>query len=504
MRKKIILILLFILPVFIFNSCSESVSKKMGTSKNPYNIIWYTIGTHQKDLQMVQAKANEYLRKKIGVELDITIIDWGVYNEKMSMISISGQEYDLCFTAAWTNNYVNQSMRGAFYPLNKLLDEYGQGIKKVLNPYFLSGPRVDGELYGIPCNKEVALQIAYRFNAKFLKELGFSLSDFKQKEGINSLRSIEPYLKVVYEKMHDHGVIPYSIWKDYSYLLPNQTYIFGNSGVPGAVVLEKDNYKIINQWETKEFMDYLKLCHEFYKKGYIAKDAALVQNSNAEVMSEKFAVDTGQYQPSADVVWSETAGYKIISFPAFKPIITNTTVSGALVAMSINARRPDLNMKFLNLLNTDVYLRNLLQYGIDGIHYEKTGPNRIKYLPAHNNYIMADFTLGNLFITYLLPGDPDDKWEQFRKFNASGKPSQILGFNPNIIPVTSAMAAVMNVKKQYCSDLFTGTVDPEVVVPQYLEALKTAGLDKVLGEMQKQLDEWVKTEKIKKAVTKNK
>ena len=476
------------------NSCSEPVTK-LGTSENPYNIIWYTIGVSQKDLPMVQAKANEYLRKKIGVELDITIIDWGNYNQKMNMISISGQEYDLCFTSSWTNNYVNQTNRGAFYPLSKLLNKYGQGIKKVLNPYFLSGPRIDGEIYGIPCNKEVAQQNVYRFNANFLKELGFSFSNFNKNEGINSLKTIEPYLKVVKEKMGGQGIIPYSVWKHYTYLLPNQAYIFGNSGLPGAVFIEKDNYKIINQWETKEFQEYLELYHEFYNKGYIAKDAAMVDDGNSTTLSEKFAVNNAQYQPFADVAWSESAGYKIISFPSFRPIITNSSVTGAMIAMSINARRPDLNMKFLNLLNTDVYLRNLLQYGIEGLHYEKTGPNRIKYLPAHNNYIMAGFTLGNLFLTYLLPGDPDNKWEQFKKWNASAIPSQVLGFHMDILPVASIMASVVNVTKQYNADLMTGTVDPKVYLPMYMKALKTAGVDQLLVEMQRQLDKWAKTKK---------
>jgi len=498
MKKKYIISLLFVLSVFILNSCGDS-AVKMGTAKNPYNIIWYTIGTSQKDLAMVQAKANEYLREKIGVELDITIIDWANYDQKMSMITMSGQNYDLAFTCSWTNNYINQANRGAFYPLNKLLDEYGQGIKKVLNPYFLSGPKVKGELYAIPCNKEVAQQQVVRITDNFMKELGFKLSDFKKYEGLNTLRSLEPYLKAVSEnkKMHNDGVIPFSIWKTIDYLLPDQTYIFGNSGLPGAVVLRKDNYKIVNQWETKEFQEYLSLYHEYYKKGYIPKNAALQDDGNSITMSEKMGCDTAQYQPFADVSWSLSAGYKIVSFPVFKPIITDSSVTGAMIGMSINARRPDLNMKFLNLLNTDVYLRNLLNYGIEGIHYEKTGPNRIKYLPAHNNYIMADFTLGNLFITYLLPGDPDDKWAKFEKWNASAIPSQILGFHMNINPIEAVLAAVVNKTQQYNADLMTGTVDPKVVLPKYMEALKVAGVDKLLAEMQRQLDVWVKKNKSK-------
>ncbi len=37
----------------------------------------------------------------------------------------------------------------------------------------------------------------------------------------------------------------------------------------------------------------------------------------------------------------------------------------------------------------------------------------------------------------------------------------------------------------------------KVYLPEYMAALKVAGVDKLLAEMQKQLDEWVKKNKLK-------
>ena len=39
-------------------------------------------------------------------------------------------------------------------------------------------------------------------------------------------------------------------------------------------------------------------------------------------------------------------------------------------AISIVSKNPERAMMFLNLLNTDEYLRNLLAFGIEGVHYD--------------------------------------------------------------------------------------------------------------------------------------
>ena len=209
-HKYFLIIFLLGFSLLSLSGCNNK-TYPVGTPQNPYKIIWYQFGTPQKDLPMVQKKANEYLRKKIGAVLDIRMINPGDYNKKLNVIEISGEKFDLCFTAAWTNSYVRNAQRGAFYPLNKLMNKYGQGIKKTVNPYFLNGAKIDGELYAVPTNKEVGLQIRYVFNKKMLDKSGFSLNDFKPLAGVNTLKSIIPYF--AYIKKHYPAIIPYGIDK---------------------------------------------------------------------------------------------------------------------------------------------------------------------------------------------------------------------------------------------------------------------------------------------------
>ena len=44
---------------------------------------------------------------------------------------------------------------------------------------------------------------------------------------------------------------------------------------------------------------------------------------------------------------------------------------------------------------------------------------------------------------------------------------------------------------QYVPALETGSVNPDVVLPEFLEALEAAGIQECIAENQKQLDQWL-------------
>ncbi len=108
-------------------------------------------------------------------------------------------------------------------------------------------------------------------------------------------------------------------------------------------------------------------------------------------------------------------------------------------------------MEFLTLLNTDPYLRNLVDKGIEGTHYKKNDDGTIEDLPARiDGYNMPSYSLGNHFILDLYKDDPKDKWDKFKEFNASAvKKSPSLGFKFNSDPVRSELAAITNISKEF-------------------------------------------------------
>ena len=53
------------------------------------------------------------------------------------------------------------------------------------------------------------------------------------------------------------------------------------------------------------------------------------------------------------------------------------------------------------------------------------------------------------------------------------------------------VAAVTNVCNEYRCALEFGVLDPEEAIPQFLEKLEAAGIQKIIDEKQKQLDEYL-------------
>jgi putative aldouronate transport system substrate-binding protein len=77
--------------------------------------------------------------------------------------------------------------------------------------------------------------------------------------------------------------------------------------------------------------------------------------------------------------------------------------------------------------------------------------------------------------------------------NNSATVSKLLGFSLNPDPIKTELAQCQSAIDEFSSGLFTGAVDPEVVLPQLNAKLKSAGLDKVLAEIQKQINTWKKS-----------
>ena len=86
-------------------------------------------------------------------------------------------------------------------------------------------------------------------------------------------------------------------------------------------------------------------------------------------------------------------------------------------------------------------------------------------------------------------GDPD-AWNQVKEQNESAVSSTCLGFALDVTNIQNEIANCNTVWDKYKNDLLTGASDPATAVPACIEELKAAGLDTVIEEAQKQVDEF--------------
>jgi putative aldouronate transport system substrate-binding protein len=100
-------------------------------------------------------------------------------------------------------------------------------------------------------------------------------------------------------------------------------------------------------------------------------------------------------------------------------------------------------------------------------------------------------TILYLFITKVLDNEPETKWDEFQEFNDAAKESAVLGFKFDTSKVTNEIAAINNVLEEFKSTIYSGSVDVDEYLDKLNKKLKDQGIDRVIEEMQTQLDAWL-------------
>ena len=87
--------------------------------------------------------------------------------------------------------------------------------------------------------------------------------------------------------------------------------------------------------------------------------------------------------------------------------------------------------------------------------------------------------------------DGPDIWSDTIQFNKDCHPSIAKGFVWDSTDVTNEVVACTTVLNKYKKGLETGDVDPDSVWDQMKAEFEEAGIEKILTEKQKQLDNWL-------------
>ncbi|MGL5646323.1 MAG: ABC transporter substrate-binding protein [Clostridium sp.] len=476
LKKIMALALSVVTAASVFAGCGGSSDGASADGK-PVTLKWYTVGRQPKDIDKVLEKANSYLEEKINVNLDMNFIDFGDYTQKMSVIINSGESYDLAFTCSWAGDYFGNAAKGAFLDVTSYLDDKGKDMKAAIDERFWNAAKVDNKIFAVPNQKEIGAAPMWAFTKEYVDKYKIPYQD------IHSLEDLEPWLEKI--KKNEPGVTPFYITKGFSWEV-----FFDPIVAPVGFALDDKDLKAVNMFEHPEMKKNLETIRRFYQKGYINADSATAQDDK----SIKRFVTKGDGQPYAEKIWSKTLGYDVVSSEITEAVATNGSATGAMTAISKNSKNPEKAIEFLNLVNTDEYLRNLLNYGIEGEHYTKVSDKTIKIDEAKKkDYDMVYYGIGNMFNTYVLEGEPETKWEEFKKFNDEAKLSPALGFRFNPENVTTEIAAINNVLEEFKATVYSGSVDPTEYLNKLNAKLKEQGIDKVVAEVQKQVDEWKAT-----------
>jgi putative aldouronate transport system substrate-binding protein len=466
----------------------EKVVEVTSTPAPPTQVM-YTFRAREipKDLNMVQNAINEILIPKINVELILDPVEAGVYNEKMQLRMAAQEQCDIVFTAPWTNNYYLNVINGSLYPLDDLLPEYAPGLWASISPSTWEAARVQGYIYAVinqqiwpkPWGVHVIKEYADKYN--------LDLNDIRRFE------DMEAFAQAVLDG-EGGKVTPYC--KRYT---PFYMQYSGFAEFGPGVSTYYDDPTVINYYESPEWQEMAKLNRKWYQAGYVFQDE--VPDLQEKIKANLCAFDSHVEKPTQAAELQARFGQEWIFKNLTDPLILDTGGATATMnAICATTTDPVASMKVLELFNTNEDVYRLMCFGIEDVHYEYLDKELdVIQLPegktdAEIGYSPnTDWMFGNQFLAPYRTVETAklDAWEQTRRLNNSAVPHITLGFTFDRKPVENEIAQVQAVTAEFCEPVYAGWVEFEGNYEICLEKVEAAGIDAIIAEGQRQVDEWL-------------
>jgi len=481
MKKKVALLLALVMVLGVFAGCTGGENGEEGD----ITLRWYARINKEPDSGEVFQKVSDMAKEKIGVAVDIIALE--DYGTKIGVINASGEDFDIVYTSSVVNNIYKNVADENLLELDALLPEYAPQLWEEVGEAVWDGIRINGKIYGIPNQQIFARSPGFMVPTQNFEVLGIDPNTKYEK-----LADYEPYLKAITEKTGSYAYLAHA-WGGDGAQREGFELILG-SGLPGAIRYKDENPVVVNQYETQEFIDYINLRRRWVKEG-LTQPMQLVETDISKYIKPEgevvpWLITMGTNMPGVEADYMNQYNLATTVTTPGEPLLTTYALVATMASVNSETRYPEKSVEFLNLMNTDPEIYNLLVYGIEGKHYTKLNDKYIEVSKEHP-YSQPAWAIANTFNGYLQEGQAEDVNEATKALNASALSSPILGFTPDQEPIKLEIANCSGVYGEYQEDLDLGIVDVEVNYPAFIEKLKAAGSEKIVEELNRQLTEWM-------------
>jgi putative aldouronate transport system substrate-binding protein len=461
---------------------------------------WIYGGQPPEDLKLVQDALNVILKEKINAEIIMESTDWGAFNDKMALINAGGEVYDIAYTASWINNYYNNVNNEYLAPLDDLLLEFAPGLWDSMPETTWNAARIRGSIYGVINQQIFPRPQGFTIRRDIIDKLDLSetidnMTSYDELTGL--LQTIKEYV--------DSGEDPNLEYAAYLSFGISSGGAWDNENLYGLAV-KGDDYEhrqAVIFSGTEAFRNRCETAYGWSQAGYLPPDRLTGDEPRANFRAGKYAMMiSGTIKPGGEIENQALLGFAVRDKILYNPILTTPAVTATLTGISSNSPNPERAMMFLELMNTNKEIYNLFCKGIEGTHWEWDDPSIELIKPAAPATTWAevkynpntDWQFGNQFNAYIIDRAQVGVWEATYKLNNETPPSPLLGFTFDAANVQTEAAALTSIGTEYGEPLANGVVnpdDPDRGIAALQQRERDAGIERVLAECQRQIDEWV-------------
>lgn len=495
-RKKLLAVIMAAVTMLsLVSGCGKkddaSETDLTQVPKDSYEIQWYICAPAQPDKKAVEKALNDYLKDKINATVKLNFMETAQYEKKLTTMISAGQYFDLCWCADYMLSFRSNAELGAFYPLDEFLETSLKDIADQTPEIMIDTMRSkDGHIYGLPVLKEYSQTEGWVYRKDIAEKYNIDMSKYKNYE------ELEPVLEMI-KKNEPEMTYPTDWAADTSPVSVGRNTI-SRTPASGITIVPDDNgeYKIDYQPNTQMWLDGCETARRYYQKGLVKKDIMTATDRYARASEGKTFVLWEFLKPGKAEELFGNSKYEWEQVEITPNYIDYIPGSGSLQAISATSKNPARVSRFLNLLNTDPYVKNLVLYGIEGKHYKKISDKVVEPI-KDSGYNISDnsWKLGNVYLDYVTTEENPNKIEELKAFSDSAvlrpKYQRFIFDEEGQEQYTSAVGAV---RTEFNNQCVMGAMDYKEPAKKYAEKLDAVGGDKLLAEVKKQFEEYMKTE----------
>ena len=496
MKKRILAAMLTLSMVVSMTACgnseaggSKDSAKNSGNGDEPYTVTMVLNGSTQPEEERIEQKINEILEPELNANLDIVVLPWASASQQLQLMLSGDEKIDVFYTQA--TNAVQYMNAGQIIDMSELIDKYGTNIKQIYGEDIAKINQIEGFVYGVPNQIERGSIPAVFMRKDLVEKYNIDTSQIKEPKDLESVfetvKAGEPDMTMLYS-INDGDTPVTRLFRGDN--LSDNNYL-------GVLMDQTNSTKLENFFATDWFKDTTTMLYNWYQKGYISQDAGTnTENWRTVCKAGNLFSLFFAYHPGTPVEFESSTGYDFEIVPFYnEPIINSSSYNGVTFSIAQNSENPEKTMEVLDYIYGSSEIMNLLNWGEQDKDYViEDADNGIINFPEGITSDNAGYNLNlgwelpNQFIAYKWTGSDPKLWEKMEEFNSSAKSSKAVGFLFDSSNYSSEIAALSNIVKQYSGALYSGSGDPDELIPELLEALDDAGINEVIQAKQEQLD----------------
>lgn len=445
-------------------------------------LIYCVAGNPQSDLEAVEAEINKIIEPKIQAKVDIQFIDWGAYNEKMNMKLTADEYFDVAYGGFDTTT---ARKNGALLELDDLLDKYCKEFKESLPSYVWDAAKVDGVTYFIPNYQCEAYSKVVGVRKDLAEKYNFNT------DSITKIGDLEPFWQQIRD--NESSLIPFRMQNLEAFGIDATGENFNSTSFMDSMMyFDWRDCTMHTALDSDYLYKRAKVAYDWMSKGYFRKDIATVTDDSSDYASGRYASFITSYKPGIEAEIINETGHEYILKEFTEPTVDAGMPLATKTIINSGTKYPDKAMQFVNLLNTDKDVYNLMCFGIEGKHYTKLSDGKIRIDNKSGYFTNSAWEFGNQFNAYIQETQDENVWEETEKINDSAVVSPIMGIVFDADLNTTEKTQCAKIEKEYIvARAEKGVTDPDTYWEEYKAALKKAGAEKIKESYQKQIDDFL-------------